>query len=163
MEISEKIVNLICYKWKDLFESINMNSKLYLRKVVSPVSWRFPRRKIRVFILFCLKGTFRDSFKSFHTRIPKIFVHRRTFCKPDKTLNTGRWLIGCQRFQSMWLSQEHFSPRSGFITFHLQHHFITTQTARNKYVNMQCKMLGLIWPQRAISWNIFFNKVGALR
>lgn len=88
VETSERGVNLICCKWKNLFESVNRNNnKLYLRKVVSTVPWRPLKGKKRVFTLFFLKGTFGDSFKSFHIRIWKIFVHRKEFCKPDKTLN----------------------------------------------------------------------------
>lgn len=52
-----------------------------------------------------------------------------------------------------------FSFRSGFIKLHLQHHFITTQAARNKYVNMQWAILHFIWAQRPISWKVFFKKV----
>lgn len=59
----------------------------------------------------------------------------------------------------MWLSQKHFSLRSGFFKLHLQHHFITTQAARNKYVNMQWIILHFIWAQRPINWKVFFKKL----
>jgi len=45
MKTSEREVNLICYKWKDLFESINRNKKLYLRKVVKYCTTETSKRK----------------------------------------------------------------------------------------------------------------------
>lgn len=86
-------------------------------------------------------------------------MHRRELCKPDKTLNRRTWLTGWQKVQLAWLSQKHFSLRSGFFKLNLQHHFITTQAARNKYVNMQWIILHFFWAQRSINWKAFFKKV----
>lgn len=86
-------------------------------------------------------------------------MHGREFCKPDKTLKRKTWLTGWQKLQLAWLSQKFFSLRLGFFKLHLQHHFITTQAARNKYVNMQWIILHFIWAQRCINWNTFFKKV----
>lgn len=86
-------------------------------------------------------------------------MYKREFCKPDTTLNRRTWVTAWQKFQLVWLSQKKFSLRSKFFKLHLQHHFITTQAARNKYVNMQWIILHSIWAQRPINWKVFFKKV----
>lgn len=82
-------------------------------------------------------------------------MHRIEFCKPDKSLNRETWLTGWQKFQSMWLSQEHFPSGQALLNFI----YNTTSLPLKQQETIQWAILHFIWAQRPISWKVFFKKV----